>query len=142
MYQSSAHQADYNSATTMPATPSTPGSAVAKAPESVTLLATELAAEPAAEVALPATPLREEEELPLAEDELPLLEPEELEPEELDEPLVLEALEPEEVPELLPPVMLLRTEPGGLSVWFLVVVEELVGNLTWGCGGAGDDGAL
>lgn len=95
----------------------------------MTPLATELAAEPAAEVALPAALVGEElplrEELPLLEDELPLLEPEELEPEELELP-VLEALEPEEVPELLPPVMLLRTEPVLLSVWFVLVVGELV----------------
>lgn len=112
------HQVDYKSATTIPATPSTPGIAVAKAPESVTLLAAELAAEPAAEVALPAALVGEElplrEEPPLLEDEPPLLEPEELEPEELELP-VLEALEPEEVAEL-PPVMLLRTEPMRLLV--------------------------
>lgn len=98
---------DYKSATTTPATPSTPGSAVAKAPESVTLLATELAAEAALLLALPAALV--EDELPLLE--LPLLLEEELpelEPEEL-ELSVLEA-EPEEVEEL-PPVMLLRMEP-------------------------------
>ena len=98
---------DYKSATTTPATPSTPGSAVAKAPESVTLLATELAAEAALLLALLAALV--EDELPLLElplllaDELPELEPEEL------ELSVLEA-EPEEVEEL-PPVMLLRMEP-------------------------------
>lgn len=107
MYQLSNHVVDYKSATTTPATPSTPGSAVAKAPESVTLLATELAAEAALLLALPAALV--EDELPLLE--LPLLLEEELpelEPEEL-ELSVLEA-EPEEVEEL-PPVMLLRMEP-------------------------------
>lgn len=102
MFQLIDHQIPYNSATTTPATPSTPGSAVAKAPESVTLLATELAAlaaELAAELALPAA---------LVEDELP-----EVEPEELELP-VLEA-ELEEVEEL-PPVMLLRIEPVRLLV--------------------------
>jgi hypothetical protein len=95
-----------------------PGSAVARAPESVTPLATELAAElalpaalVAAELALPAALVADELpllELPLLEDELPLLEPEVL------EPSVLEA-EPEDVAEL-PPVMLLRMEPVRLSV--------------------------
>lgn len=123
---------DYKSATTIPATPSTPGSAVAKAPESVTLLATELAAEAALLLALLAALVADE--TPLLADELPLLEPEEL------ESLVLEALEPEEVEEL-PPVMLLRMEP----VWLLILVygkDEGHGGLTWGCGGAGEDGAF
>ena len=99
-------QVGYKSATTIPATPRTPGSAVAMAPEPATLLATE----PAAEVALPAALVTDEP--PLLDDELPVLVPEELElsvPEELELP-VLEALEPEEVAEL-PPVMLLRIEP-------------------------------
>jgi hypothetical protein len=117
LYQLSDLVANYRSATTIPATPSTPGSAVAKAPESVTLLATELAAEAALLLALLAA--FEADELPLLDDEVPLLEDElsELVPEEL-EPLVLEALEPEEVEEL-PPVMLLRIEPG----WLLVLVK-------------------
>ena len=74
----------------------------------MTLLATELAAEAALLLALPAALV--EDELPLLE--LPLLledELPELEPEELESP-VLEALAPEEVEEL-PPVMLLRMEP-------------------------------
>ena len=77
---------------------------MAKAPESVTLLATELAAAPALLRTLLAA---------LVEDELPPLELPDLEPEEL-EPPVLEA-EPEEVEEL-PPVMLLRMEPVRLLV--------------------------
>jgi hypothetical protein len=62
----------------------------------------------------------EADELPLLSDELTLLADElsELVPEELEESLVLEALEPEEVEEL-PPVMLLRIEPGWLlALWY------------------------
>ena len=96
---------DYKSATTIPATPRTPGSAVAMAPEPATLLATE----PAAEVALPAALVTDEpplldDELPVLEDELPVFVPEEL------ELPVLVALDPDEVAEL-PPVRLLRIEP-------------------------------
>jgi len=100
----------------MPATPSIPGSAVAMAPEPATLLA----AEPAAEVALPAAPVadamrpvEEPVELPVLEEELPEELPV-LEPEELELP-VFDAFEAEEVAEL-PPVMLLRIEPARLLV--------------------------
>lgn len=93
----------YRSATARPARPTKPGTAVAKAPLPSMPLE---AALPAADVALPTTP-PEEEELPLVADE-PLEEPLLLLPEE--ELLTLE--EPEELSEELPPVMLLRTEPG------------------------------
>lgn len=110
---------------------------MAKAPESVTLLATELAAEAALLRALP-TALVEDEppllELPLLlDDELSELEPEELEP-------VLEA-EPEEVEEL-PPVMLLRIEPVQLLGWLSQGEHGFDGSLTRGSGSAGDDGTL
>jgi hypothetical protein len=83
----------------------------------VTLLATELAAEAALLLTLLAA--LEADELPLLSDELTLLAAlPELVPEELEEPLVLEALVPEEVEEL-PPVMLLRIEPGWLlALWY------------------------
>lgn len=110
---------------------------MAKAPESVTLLATELAAEAALLRALPTAFVEDEPpllELPLLlDDELSELEPEELEP-------VLEA-EPEEVEEL-PPVMLLRIEPVKLLGCVSQGEHRFEGNLTWGSGGAGEDGTL
>jgi hypothetical protein len=112
------------------------------APEPATLLPAEPAAEPAADVALPTMPWDEvpllEDEPPVVEEELPELVPEEL---ELELPLpVLEALEPEEVAEL-PPVMLLRMEPVRLSI---SGNDEygFIGSLTWGVGGAREDGAF
>lgn len=102
------------------------------------------AAELAAELALLAAELAAE--LLLLAAELPLLDAEladELADEEASEAEEEAAEEAEEAEEAeLPPVMLFRTEPGELLVCDRVGDELAMGRLTWGTGGARDDGTF
>lgn len=129
-------QTDYKSATTIPATPRTPGSAVCMAPAAEdALLAAELAEE--------ATLLAEERaaELLLLAAELPLLDSLEaaLEAEEEAAEEAEEADEEAEEEAELPPVMLLRTEPGwSLGDGRLIDLVAL-GVLTRGAGDGRDE---